>query len=49
MPFRTGAEIGRLGVLIELSQAMQVYTGIQFISLNLPSKRAYKSPNTGEI
>jgi polar amino acid transport system substrate-binding protein len=38
VPFRIGAETGRPGVLIELSQAMQEYSGIQFITVNLPSK-----------
>ena len=42
VPFRTGTETGRPGALSELAQAMQSYSGIQFIPVNLPSKRAAK-------
>jgi len=43
VPFRTGAETGRPGVLTELAHAIQDYSGIQFIPVNLPSKRAEKA------
>ena len=49
VPFHIGAETGRPGVLIELSQAMQEYSGIQFIPVYLPSKRAEKALKDGLV
>jgi hypothetical protein len=43
VPFRTGSETGRPGVLANLSQAIQENSGIQFIPGSLPSKRAEKA------
>jgi ABC-type amino acid transport substrate-binding protein len=49
VPFRTGAATGRAGVLIELSQAMEDYSGIQFIPVNFPAKRAEKALKDGLV
>jgi hypothetical protein len=49
VPFRTGAETGRPGVLTELVKAMEEYSGIQFVPVNLPSKRAEKALKDGLI
>lgn len=49
VPFRTGAETGRPGVLIELTQAMQEYSEIEFIPVDLPAKRAEKALKDGIV
>lgn len=49
VPFRTGAETGRPGVLTELVKAMEEYSGIQFVPVNFPSKRAEKALKDGLI
>jgi polar amino acid transport system substrate-binding protein len=49
VPFRTGAETSRPGVLVELTLAMQKHSGIQFIPVNLPSKRAEKALKDGIV
>ncbi|MBL4631319.1 MAG: transporter substrate-binding domain-containing protein [Paraglaciecola sp.] len=49
VPFKTAAIPGRSGIFIELAQAMQDYSGIQFIPVNLPAKRAEKALKDGLI
>ena len=49
VPFRTAAKPGNPSVLVDLTQAMQEYSGIQFIPIKLPSKRAQKALNDGLI
>ena len=49
VPYRRGADVGRPGILIELTQAMQEYSDIQFVPLTLPSKRAEKALKNGLI
>lgn len=43
VPFHANAETGRPGVFTELAQLMEKHSGIQFIPVNLPSKRAEKA------
>lgn len=43
VPFHTGAETGRKGLLIDLADALQAETGIQFTAVHFPPKRAEKA------
>lgn len=43
VPFHTGAETGRKGLLIDLANALQAETGIQFTAVHFPPKRAEKA------
>ena len=43
VPYRTGDEIGEQGVLADLAQLLEMYSTINFTSVNLPMRRAERA------
>lgn len=49
IPYHTGVETGRPGLLIDVANALQASTGIQFITVHFPPKRAEKALMDGIV
>jgi len=43
IPYQTGAKTGHSGMLIDIANALQASTGIQFIAVHFPPRRAEKA------
>jgi polar amino acid transport system substrate-binding protein len=49
VPYLTGAQPGESGIMTEITEAIQRHSGIKFVSINLPQKRAEISLEDGTV